>query len=162
MTNYTAAVNNSDQAISIFQRLDVDEQLALLWFVYEQMGNSITPAAPGSASPEIATGLYNQVKEQEQQQQLDTMRAIARKDHANQISREYGSLAANTKLAFWYFLAQGMTSGEIIPMPDDYKLTSQGQDLLAALETMGFEEQINILRSAAEGMGSEPASGANV
>ncbi|PSN13509.1 Orange carotenoid protein [filamentous cyanobacterium CCT1] len=162
MTNYTAAVNNSDQAISIFQRLDVDEQLALLWFVYEQMGDSITPAAPGSASPEIATGLYNQVKEQEQQQQLETMRAIARRDSSNQISREYGSLAANTKLAFWYFLAQGMTTSEIIPMPDDYELTNQGQDLLAALETMDFEEQITILRSAAEGMGSEPASGSNV
>jgi hypothetical protein len=55
-----------------------------------------------------------------------------------------------------------MTSGEIIPMPDDYELTNQGQDLLAALETMGFEEQITILRSAAEGMGSEPASGSKV
>ncbi|MBE9155840.1 Orange carotenoid protein [Nodosilinea sp. LEGE 06152] len=162
MTNYTAAVNNSDQAISVFQRLDVDDQLALLWFVYEQMGDSVTPAAPGSASPEIATGLYNQVKEQEQQQQLETMRAIARKDHSNQISREYGSLAANTKLAFWYFLAQGMTSGEIIPMPDDYEFSDQGKDLLAALKTMGFEEQITILRSAAEGMGSEPASGSGV
>lgn len=162
MTNYTAAVNNSDQAITIFKRLDVDEQLALLWFVYEQMGDSITPAAPGSASPEIATGLYNQVKEQEHQQQLETMREIARGDDSSQISREYGSLAANTKLAFWYFLAQGMTTGEIIPMPDDYELTDQGQDLLAALETMGFEEQITILRSAAEGMGSEPASGSDV
>ncbi|PSR16476.1 Orange carotenoid protein [filamentous cyanobacterium CCP3] len=162
MTNYTAAVNNPNQAIANFKRLDVDEQLALLWFVYEQMGDAITPAAPGSASPEIATGLYDQVKAQEQQQQLDTMRAIARSDQSNQISREYGSLGANTKLAFWYFLAQGMTSGEIIPMPDDYELSNQGQDLLAALETMDFEEQITILRSAAEGMGSEPASGSNV
>ncbi|MGB3312274.1 MAG: orange carotenoid protein N-terminal domain-containing protein [Nodosilinea sp.] len=162
MTNYTAAVNNPNQAITIFQRLDVDEQLALLWFVYEQMGDAITPAAPGSASPDIATGLYDQVKAQEQQQQLDTMRAIARGDQSNQISREYGSLGSNTKLAFWYFLAQGMTSGEIIPMPDDYKLTNQGQDLLAALETMDFEEQITVLRNAADGMGSEPASGSSV
>ncbi|MGB3199371.1 MAG: orange carotenoid protein N-terminal domain-containing protein [Nodosilinea sp.] len=162
MTNYTAAVNNPNQAITNFKRLDVDEQLALLWFVYEQMGNAITPAAPGSASPDIATGLYDQVKTQEQQQQLDTMRAIARGDQGNQISREYGSLSANTKLAFWYFLAQGMTSGEIIPMPDNYELTNAGQDLLAALETMDFEDQITILRNAADSMGSEPASGSKV
>ncbi|WP_035984975.1 orange carotenoid protein N-terminal domain-containing protein [Leptolyngbya sp. KIOST-1] len=162
MTNYTAAVNNPDQALKVFKGLDVDEQLALLWFIYEQMGDSVTPAAPGSASPEIATGLYNQVKEQDQQQQLEIMRAIARSDQSNQIGREYGSLSANTKLAFWYFLAQGMDSGDIIPMPDDYELTNQGQDLLAALETMDFEGQITLLRNAVEGMGSGPASGSAV
>ncbi len=161
MTAYTTA-NDPNQALNVFNSLDTDAQLALLWFVYEQMGDRITPAAPGSASPEIANGLYNQVKEVDQQEQLDIMRAIAKCDASNQIGREYGSLSANTKLAFWYYLAQGMDSGDIVPMPDDYELSDQGQDLLAALETMGFEEQITFLRDAALGMGAEPASGSNI
>lgn len=161
MTAYTTA-NDPNQALNVFKGLDTDAQLALLWFVYEQMGEQITPAAPGSASPEIANGLYNQVKEVDQQEQLEIMRAIARCDASNQISREYGSLSANTKLAFWYYLAQGMDSGDIIPMPENYELADQGQDLLAALETMGFEEQITFLRDAALGMGAEPASGSNI
>jgi hypothetical protein len=162
MTSYTAAVNDSNQALAVFKQLEVDDQLALLWFIYEQMGDSVTPAAPGAASPEIATGLYNQFKNLDQPQQLEAMRAIARSDHSHQISREYGSLSANTKLAIWYFLAQGMDSGEIIPMPADYEITQTAQDLLAAMETLGFEEQITILRSAANSMGAEPASGVNI
>ncbi|MFQ4138963.1 orange carotenoid protein N-terminal domain-containing protein [Nodosilinea sp. PGN35] len=161
MTSYTA-VNDPNQALAAFKQLSVDDQLAFLWFVYEQMGESITTAAPGSASSEISMGLYNQVKAVDQQQQLDIMRAIAQSDSSSQISREYGSLSANSKLAFWYFLAQGMDSGEIISMPDDYKMAESGQDLLAAIETMDFESQITVLRSAANDMGSEPASGSSV
>ena len=38
------------------------------------------------------------------------------------LSRQYGSLSPETKLAFWYLLAQGMESGTIIPMPPNYEL----------------------------------------
>jgi len=41
MTTYTAAVNDSNNAIQIFKRLGTDEQLALLWFIYEQMGDRV-------------------------------------------------------------------------------------------------------------------------
>jgi len=162
MTTYTAAVNDSNNAIQIFKRLGTDEQLALLWFIYEQMGDRVTPAAPGSASPDIAAGLYDQAKAMDHNQQLEAMRAIAQKEQSSQISREYGSLSSNTKLAFWFYLAQGMDKGEIVPMPEDYELTPQGQDLLAAIESMDFEEQITVLRNAADAMGGEPASGAKV
>ena len=162
MTTYTAAVNNPNNAIDVFKQLGTDEQLALLWFVYKQTGNLVTPAAPGAASPDIASGLYDQVKAMKHQQQLEEMRAIAQGEQGNRVSREYGSLSSNTKLAFWFYLAQGMDKGEIIPMPDDYELTNQGQDLLAAIESMDFEEQITVLRNAADSMGSAPASGAKV
>ena len=162
MTTYTAAVNDTSTAINVFKQLGTDEQLALLWFVYKQMGHFITPAAPGSASPDIAGGLYNQVKALDQPQQLEAMRNIAQRESQSQISREYGSLSSNTRLAFWYYLAQGMDKGEIIPMPAEYELSQQGQDLLAALESMDFEEQITVLRNVANNMGSEPASGASV
>jgi hypothetical protein len=162
MTTYTAAVNDTSNAIDIFKRLGTDEQLALLWFVYKQMGHLVTPAAPGAASPDIAAGLYGQAKALNHQQQLDAMRAIALGEQSNQLSREYGSLSSNTKLAFWFYLAQGMDRGEIVPMPDNYELTQQGQDLLAAIESMDFEEQITVLRNAADSMGSAPARGAKV
>lgn len=162
MTTYTAAVNDTNNAISIFKRLGTDEQLALLWFIYKQMGHFVTPAAPGAASPDIASGLYGQVKGMKQQQQLEVMRAIAQGEQSSQVSREYGSLSSNTKLAFWFYLAQGMDSGDIIPMPENYKLSDQGQDLLAAIESMEFEEQITVLRNAADSMGGAPASGSKV
>lgn len=159
---YTNAVNSPENALGSFRQLSTDDQLAWLWFVYEAMGDSITPAAPGAASPEIAGGLFDQVKQQPHEEQLATMRAIAHGDANHQMSREYGSLSANSKLAFWFFLACGMDEGTIIPMPEDYDMSDRGKDLLAALETMEFEQQIRILREAVAAMGAEPASGAAI
>lgn len=162
MSTYNTAVNSTDEAIKIFQSLGVDDQLAWLWYIYEKMGNSITPAAPGAASPRIAEGLYEQVKQQSQNDQLETMRSLAQCDGDNIISREYGSLSSDTKLAFWYALALGMSKGDIVGMPDDYDFSQSGRELLAAAETMDFESQITLLRSAVEPMGAEPKSGAAV
>jgi len=162
MTTYTNAVNDTDAATQVFQSLEIDQQLAWLWYVYQKMGDSVTPAAPGAASPKIAEGLFRQVQQQSQDEQLETMRAIARCDRDNLISREYGGLSANTKLAFWYALALGMDKGMIIPMPDQYDLSDQGQQLLAAIETMDFEAQITLLRNAVVDMGAEPQPGTGV
>lgn len=89
------------------------------------------------------------------------MRDIASKADTR-ISREYGSLSANTKLAFWYRLAQGMDIGTIIGIPADYKMTEEADRLLGAIETMDFEQQITVLRNAALDMGAEPKAGAAV
>lgn len=161
MTTHNTAVNDLNQAGEIFNRLSTDDKLAFLWFVYTHMGEQVTPAAPDAASPDIAQGLFNQVKGKSQEEQLQIQREIVNKADT-QISREYGSLSANTKLAFWYLLARGMEEGTIIPMPDQYELPSEGRDLLAATETMEFEQQITFLRDAVVGMGAEPAAGSKI
>ncbi len=152
---------NPDQIINQIKQLDVDQQLALLWVVYTKIGTSITPAAPDAASPAIAGGLFEQVKQLGQQEQLEAMRAIAQGSDTT-LSREYGSLSAETKLAFWYQLAQGMTSGSIIPMPEDYSLSSEVSQAVGTLESSGFEEQITVLRNVADAMGAAPAPGSKV
>lgn len=162
MSTYNTAVNNTDEAIKIFHGLDIDDQLAWLWYAYKKMGDSITPAAPNAASPDIAEGLFEQVKQQGKDEQLETMRAIARRDSTHAISREYGSLSSDTKLAFWYALALGMDQGSIIGMPDDYDFSEKGKDLLAAAETMDFESQITLLRNAVNPMGAEPKEGSSI
>lgn len=146
-----------------FQSLDVDEQLALFWFVYKEMGSSITQAAPGASttSDAIAEGLFNQVKQISHEEQLQVQRnLIERKD--TQISREYGSLSDTTKLLFWYLLAQGMNQGTIIPMPSNYQLSSESQDLLNQIEGLEFNQQITLFREIVGPMGAEPKSGAEV
>ena len=150
-----------DQALETLRSLSVDDQLAFLWYVYEKMGSSITQAAPGTASDAIAGGLFNQVKEKSQEEQLQVMRDLANKKDTV-ISREYGSLDDNTKLAFWYFLAQGMAEGTIIPMPDDYNMAEQGNQLLGTLEGMEYESQITFLRKSVLPMGAEPKQGAEI
>lgn len=159
MTSTTTS--SYDQGKEDFKSLSVDEQLALLWFVYTKMGTSITPAAPGAAGSEIAEGLFNQVKELPHEEQLQVQRDIA-SNADTLISREYGSLSPETKLAFWYFLAQGMESGTIIPMPPGYELAQSGKDLLAKIEGMEFNQQIDFLRGAVLPMGAEAKGGAEI
>jgi hypothetical protein len=150
-----------NKSVERFQSLKIDDQLALLWFVYTEMGDAITPAAPGAAEPDIAEGLFNQVKALSHQEQLEVQRNLL-KGKNTLISREYGSLSDNTKLLFWYRLAQGMEQGTIIPMPEDYELPEDGSQLLAALESMDFEQQITFLRKSVTNSGSSPKSGSDV
>ncbi|MGB3208916.1 MAG: orange carotenoid protein N-terminal domain-containing protein [Crinalium sp.] len=150
-----------DQGKEALKAFDVDEQLAFLWFVYEKLGSSITPAAPGASGSDIAEGLFNQVKELSHEEQLQVQRDIA-SNKDTLISREYGSLSPETKLAFWYFLAQGMEKGTIIPMPPNYELSQQGKELLQELESMDFGRQIDFLRGAVLPMGAEAASGSDL
>jgi hypothetical protein len=161
LMTFTNLRDNPEQALQSFRRLNVDDQLALLWFIYTKMGGSITPAAPGRAGEDIAETLFNLVKGMSHDEQLQAQRdLLAGAD--TQISREYGSLSANTKLLFWYRLAQGMESSTIVPMPSDYKLQGEAKDLLAALESMEFQQQITFLREAVEPTGAQPKSGAEI
>jgi len=159
MTSTT--ISSYDQGKQALKALSVDDQLGLLWFVYTKIGSSITPAAPGASGSEIAEGLFNQVKELSHDEQLQVQRDIA-SNADTQISREYGSLSPETKLAFWYFLAQGMENGTIIPMPPDYELPQEGKDLLAQIEAMDFQQQIDFLRGAVLPMGAEAKGGAEI
>lgn len=149
--------------VKAFRDLDVDDQLALFWFIYKEMGKSITPAAPAAStvSPEIAQGLFNQVKELSHEEQLQLQRdLINRKD--TQLCRQYGSLSDTTKLLFWYLLAQGMEDSTIIPMPPDYQLSSSAQEILDRVQLLAFEQQITLFREYVSPMGAEPKAGAEI
>ena len=73
-----------------------------------------------------------------------------------QISRSYGILSANTKLAFWYQLAQWMTQGFVVPMPVGYQLSSAGAQVIQAITQLDFGQQITVLRNAVVDMGVDP------
>lgn len=161
MSTPTTNLPKINQALDLLSKLSIDDQLAFLWFVYTDMGTAITPAAPGTAGEDIAGGLYNQVKEKSHEEQLQIQRDIANKKDTV-ISREYGSLGENTKLLFWYLLAQGMENGEIVPMPENYEMAQEGKQLLAKIFGMEYEEQITFLREAVIPMGAAPKQGAEV
>lgn len=154
---------NLAQSVQAMQSLDVDDQLALFYFIYKEMGNSITPAAPGASTvgTDIAEGLYNQVKDMSHDEQLQLQRDLINKAD-NQYTRMYGSMSDTTKLLFWYRLSQGMDSGTIIPMPSDYQLSSQSQELLNQVKGLGYEEQITLFRDYVSPMGAEPKQGAEI
>lgn len=155
---YTTS-NVASDLVTAFQNLEPDTQLALFWFVYTEMGGAITPAAPGAStvSPEIAEGLFNQVKELPHEEQLNVQRdLICRRN--TQLTREYGALSDTTKLLFWYRLAQGIDAGTIIPMPENYQLADQAKQLLERIKQLEFQQQITFFRDIVSPMGVDPTA----
>ncbi|OKH23467.1 Orange carotenoid protein [Hydrococcus rivularis NIES-593] len=138
-----------------YQRLGVDDKLGLLWFAYTQMGRSITPAAPGAARLQFAEGLLNQIKQMSYDEQLQVMRDLVRKV-STPITRSYGVLSINTKLAFWYQLAELMKEGVVVPVPANYQMSREASEVLAAIERLDFSQQITVLRNAVADMGVDP------
>ncbi|MBE9193043.1 Orange carotenoid protein [Gloeocapsopsis crepidinum LEGE 06123] len=151
------------QIVKAFQSLGVDEQLALFWFIYKEMGNSITPAAPqaSTVSPDVAEGLFNQIKEKSHEEQLQFQRDLIN-NADTEYTRMYGSMSDTTKLLVWYRLAQGMDSGTIIPMPPNYELSSEAKKVLEQVKGLEFEQQITTMRDYVSPMGAEPKAGAEV
>lgn len=140
-----------------FSQLSTDDKLGLLWVVYENMGGPITPAATGAARLQFAQGLLTQVKSLSHDEQLAFMRDLV--DHANTpMTRSYGVLTNNTKLAFWFQLAEMMQSGAVIGVPDSYRLSRKANEVFGTISALEFGQQIAFLRQVVTKMGHDPLS----
>ncbi|MGK7962480.1 orange carotenoid protein N-terminal domain-containing protein [Crocosphaera sp.] len=157
---YTAP-NFNTQALDVasvteqFQSLSTDDKLGLLWVAYTEIGRSITPAAPGAARLQFTEGLINQIKNMSQDEQLQAMRNLVNKI-STPITRAYGVLTNNTKLAFWYQLAELMEAGVVVPVPPSYQLSEKANNTLVNIQRLNFNQQITMLRNAVCDMGIDP------
>jgi hypothetical protein len=82
-----------------FDQLSVEDQLALLWYAYTEMGVTITPAATGSASMALAQPLLDQIKAMQPADQTQVMTDFAMHTDTP-ICRSYTAFRMNTKLGF--------------------------------------------------------------
>lgn len=146
-----ARSEGTQKVAQAFEALGTDEKLALLYYVYEKMGASITPAAPTAADPEMAPRLLGGFFEMSEDEQLAVMRAIVNRDDT-ELSRAYGALSENNQLMVWYAWAKGM-GDSVVDMPTDYKASKGIKDALSQIEGLDFEGQISMLRQVAGNMG---------
>jgi Orange carotenoid protein, N-terminal len=146
-----ALSQDSQNLVEAFDNLSTDEKLALLYFIYEKMGESITPAAPTATDPELAPLLMGDFYELSDEEQLAVMRQIVNCEDT-EYSHAYGALKENNQLMVWYAWAQGM-GDTVVDLPQGYKATKPVSDLLSQLEGFDFEAQISVLRTVASNMG---------
>lgn len=138
--------------IARFTQLSDEDQLALIWFAYLEMGNSITIAAPGAASMILAERTLDEIKGMSFKDQTKVMCDLAnRSDSA--ISRTYSTWSANIKLGFWYRLGQWMEEGIVAPIPEGYILSANAKAVLQAIKDLEQGQQITVLRNAVVDMG---------
>ncbi len=144
--------------IERFNQLNAEDQLALIWFAYTEMGKTITIAAPGATSMIFAQKLLDQIKQMSPAEQTQVMCDLA--NHADTpICRSYSSFTTNLKLGFWNQLGEWMEQGLVAPIPQGYKLSSRANAVLQAIENADPGQQITILRNAVVDMGFDSKEG---
>lgn len=146
-----ALTNETQKVVADFNSLDTDAKLAWFYFVYEKMGDSITPAAPAAAEPNLAPILLGDYLELSDDEQLAIMRQIVNGE-ASDYSRAYGALKENNQLLVWYLWAEAM-GDKVVDLPEDYDTTDKIDNLLSQLEGLDFEAQMSVLRTIASQMG---------
>lgn len=146
-----ALSQETQKVVEGFEALGTDEKLALLYFIYQKMGESITPAAPAATDPELAPKLLGDFYELSKEDQLAIMRQIVNREDT-EYSHAYGILQENNQLMVWYAWAQAM-GNTVVGMPEGYQATQPIKDALSQIEGLEFNEQISVLRTVAANMG---------
>ncbi|MBF2003010.1 MAG: orange carotenoid protein [Synechococcales cyanobacterium M58_A2018_015] len=150
-TNAEVLTQQTRTLFESYGKLSGDEKLALLYYLYEAMGESITPAAPTAADPNLAPVLLGDFYNLSHDDQLAVMRQIANGEDS-EYSRAYGALTPNNQLMVWFAWAQAMGKS-VVDLPGDYQPAQGVTELLDQLKGLDFQEQISVLREIAASMG---------
>lgn len=146
-----ALSNETQKVVEAFEALNTDDKLAWFYYVYEKMGDSITPAAPTATDPELAPKLLGEFFDLDDDRQLAIMREIVNRENT-EYSHAYGALKENNQLMVWYAWAQGM-GDTVVDVPSDYQANNPVNDLMSQIEGLDFEGQISMFRTIVSNMG---------
>lgn len=138
--------------IARFNQLSAEEQLALIWFAYTEMGKTITVAAPGAASMVLAEGILNQIRQMSPLEQTQVMCDLANRADTP-VCRTYGSFSPNIKLGFWFQLGEWMEQGLVAPIPPGYQMSANAGAILQTIKELDPGQQITVLRNSVIDMG---------
>lgn len=139
-----------------FGQLSAEDQLALIWFAYLEMGKTITIAAPGAASMQFAESTLAQVKQMSYREQTQFMCDLANRADTP-LCRTYATWSPNIKLGFWYQLGRWMEEGLVAPIPEGYRLSANAAAVLQSIRNIEPGQQITVLRNSVVDMGFDPA-----
>jgi len=138
-----------------YKLLSAEDQLALIWFAYLEMGRTITVAAPGAARMALAKPTLDEIEAMTFDEQTKVMCDLASKINSP-ISNRYAYWSVNVKLGFWYELGELMRQGKVAPIPQGYKLSANASSVLEAVKKVEQGQQITLLRNFVVDMGFDP------
>lgn len=152
----TLAADVVPATIARFTQLSAEDQLALIWFAYLEMGKGITVSALGAASMQFAENTMNEIRQMSFPEQSQVMCDLANRTDTP-IGRTYAIWSVNIKLGFWYQLGKWMEEGLVAPIPEGYQLSANAAAVLQTIRTLDPGQQITVLRNAVVDMGFDPA-----
>ncbi len=148
----TLTADTVPATIARFNQLSAEDQLALIWFAYLEMGTTITVAALGAASMQFAERTLDAIKGMSFKDQSQVMCDLANRSDT-EIARTYATWTPNLKLGFWYKLGEWMEEGIVAPIPEGYQLSANAAAVLQAIRGLESGQQITVLRNSVVDMG---------
>jgi hypothetical protein len=145
--------------VESFNQLSAEDQLALLWFAYTEMGVTITPAAMQVVNMVFAEKTLAQIKQMPDLEQTQVMCDLVNHTDTD-ICRTYSSFGTNVKLGFWYQLSEWMKEEIVAPIPFGYKLSAKASSVLQAIRQLEGGQQLAVLQDIVINMGYAPTVGA--
>lgn len=130
-----------------FDGFDTDKKLAILWYVYEGIGDARLEEPDENKEPDTSVDLYNKLKDKSNDEQLQFMRDVL-SGNSNDATNEYQSLNNTTKVALWYRLGEGMAGDNVVPVPADYDLSDEAKALVEKVNDIDFDQRYIFMRDA--------------
>ncbi|BAU67205.1 hypothetical protein STA3757_46150 [Stanieria sp. NIES-3757] len=139
--------NVAAEKVYYLHSLEIDEQLAILWYVYRDLiKEGVTPEAERpNENLEESDRLIQKIKQMSPEEQLQIQRDFIIGTNREEF-QSYKQYSSNQKLFFWYQLAQEMEKIAVVRVPDDYQLSPDGQQLLNSVKQLSFTNQLVFLR----------------
>ncbi|MBW4520090.1 MAG: orange carotenoid-binding protein [Scytolyngbya sp. HA4215-MV1] len=143
------------ETVKSFNQLSAEDQLALLWFTYTEMGVTITPAAMQVVNMAFADNVLTQIKQMPALEQTQVMCDLV--NHTDTpICQTYSSFGTNVKLGFWYQLSDWMKQGIVAPIPVGYQMSEKASDLFQAMRQLEGGQQLTVFQDVVINMGYAP------
>ncbi len=162
-------INPSQQAVSAFKRLEIDERLAVLGLLFTSVADTIPANVTDSLQAENAGELVTQVQNLSSEEQLSALRdllpankndqdevmldpnpskALAELTHGGNTipTGEYGHLNPEAKLAFWYLLAQRLRTA-IMDLSSKNQPSQQATEVLNSLKSLNTNDLLSFLKA---------------
>lgn len=155
--------SSRDSLAASFKKLPVDDQIAALGYIYQEVGASL-PAASSMTSDKVRA-IVKHVEEMRDGSQIAFLQDVLSGDrdevaldpHPSKALAElipgdgdeppiseYHKLNPTERLAVWYNLASKMGNG-VVAIPSDYAPSAQTQELLNALKSLSADEKLQFL-----------------
>ncbi len=141
-------MTGATEKISTLRSLETEEQLAILWYAYQEIKGDLTPEPEREGenlgnTDSLVSNIEQMSEEEQLQVQCDFIAGSDRQEF-----QTYKSYSSNQKLYFWYQLAAAMEQNSVVSFPNDYSLSSSGQELLKLLKQEEFTQQLVFIRDA--------------
>ncbi|WP_017300468.1 orange carotenoid protein N-terminal domain-containing protein [Nodosilinea nodulosa] len=133
-----------EQAVEAFESVDVDCKIAVLWQIYDTLGQAFAAIAPVALFSQAVQQLLSQIQQVDRTDQAAILRDIL-VGADTRFTQVYQDLNINMKLAFWHRLFHLMPASRL-SLSTCQNGPAATQALLARLDSMGLNERLHFLR----------------